>query len=143
MKCLWYVTFWHLCFKQEHQQIEWITKGQVMVLSICVLQYKGFVFRQHSPFLWEMLVFLMAGCPESRLADKMQVDFKIFKFLYRLNYLDLHFVINDINAMLSMVLEVHFSPLLSNTAYFRVCFEVCKIQLPFFFMSKLLIPTIR
>ena len=130
MKCLWYVTFWHLCFKQEDQLIEWMTKGQAMVLRINVLQYKGFIFRQHSPFLWEMLVFLMAGCPKSRLTEKMWVDFIIFKFLYRLNYLDFCFI--DISAMLLMVLEVNFSQLLSNKAYFRACFEVCKIQLPFF-----------
>ena len=42
-----------------------------------------------------------------RLTDKIQVDFKIFKILYRLQYLDFYFV--DMIAMLSILLEVHFS----------------------------------
>ena len=65
-----------------------------------------------------------------RLADKLQMDFEIFKILYRLNYLEFYFV--DISAMLLIVLEVHFSLLFSNKAYFRVCFVVLKILSPFF-----------
>ena len=42
-----------------------------------------------------------------RLADKIQLDFKILKTLYRLNHLDCYFVYS--NAMLLIVLEVHFS----------------------------------
>ena len=41
--------------------------------------------------------------------------------------------------MLLIVLEVHFSLLFANKAPFRVCFVVCKIRSPLFFMS---IPTI-
>ena len=40
--------------------------------------------------------------------------------------------------MLLIVLEVHFSLLFSNKAYFRVYFVVCKIQLPFLCRSLLL-----
>ena len=53
MECLWYVKLWHLCFKQEDQSIEWMTKGQAMALRVNVLRNKGFVFRQQSPILWE------------------------------------------------------------------------------------------
>ena len=62
------------------------------------------------PFLWEKtgpphlaLVDLKAG----RLADEIWLDFEIFKILYRLNYLEFHFV--DSSAMLLIVLEVHLS----------------------------------
>ena len=47
-----------------------------------------------------------------------------------LNYLDFYIV--DISAMLLIVLEMHFNQLFSNKTYFRVCFEMSKIQLPFF-----------
>ena len=63
-----------------------------------------------------------AGC-------EMWLDFEIL-ILYSLNYLDVYFVYNS--AMLLIVLEVHLSLLFSNKAYFRVCFVVCKIRLPFF-----------
>ena len=72
----------------------------------------------------------LAGRLAGRLADKLQMDFEIFKILYRLNYLEFYFV--DISAMLLIVLEVHFSLLFSNKAYFRVCFAVHKILSPFF-----------
>ena len=55
-----------------------------------------------------------------RLADEIHLDFAILKILYRLNYLDYYFVYSS--AMLSIVLEVHFSLLFSNKADFRVCF---------------------
>ena len=54
--CFWYVKFWHICFKQENQSMELMTKGQAMVLSINVIQYKGFVSRQQMPILWEKTV---------------------------------------------------------------------------------------
>ena len=41
--------------------------------------------------------------------------------------------------MLLIVLEVHFSLLFSNKAYFRVCFVVCKIWSPFFSCRPLLL----
>ena len=59
-------------------------------------------------------------------------EFAIVKILYRLNYLDFYFV--DIIAML-LVLEVHFSLLLSSKKYFRVCFVVRKIRSPFFHVN--------
>ena len=68
MEGLWYVKFWHLCFKLEDQLIEWMTKGQAMALRINILRYNRFVFRQQLPFLWEKtiplclaLVRFMAG----------------------------------------------------------------------------------
>ena len=64
------------------------------------------------------------------LADKIRLDFKILKILYRLNYLEFHFVYSSL--MLLIDLEVQFSLLFSNKAYFRVCFVVCKIWSPFF-----------
>ena len=72
-----------------------------------------------------------------RQANKTQLDFEILKILYRLNYLDFYFVYSS--AMLLIVLEVHFSLLFLNKAYFRVCFGLYKIQSPFF----MLIPAIR
>ena len=140
MECLWYVKFWHLCFKQD-QSIEWMTKGQAMALRVNVLRYKGFVFRQQSPILWEKtgplhlaLVGLMAG----RLADEIRLDFQVLKILYRVNYFDFYFVYSS--AMVLIVLEVHFSLLFLNKAHFRVCFVMRKIRSPLFFM---LIPAIR
>ena len=149
MECLWYVKLWHLCFKQEDQSIEWMTKGQAMALRVNVLRNKGFVFRQQSPILWEKtgplhlaLVGLtagwLAGWLAGRLADEIRLDFEILKILYRLNYLDFYFVYSS--AMLLIVLEVYFSLLFSNKADFRVCFVARKIRSPLFFMS---IPTIR
>ena len=76
------------------------------------------------------------GWQEGRLADEIRLDFKILKILYRLNYLDFYFVYSS--AMLLIVLEVHFSLLFSNEAYFRVCFVVCKIRLPHFSCQSLL-----
>ena len=149
MECLWYVKLWHLCFKQEDQLIEWMTKGQAMALRVNVLRNKGFVFRQQSPILWERtgplhlaLVGLtagwQAGWQAGWLADEIRLDFEILKILYRLNYLDFYFVYSS--AMLLIVLEVYFSLLFSNKADFRVCFVARKIRSPLFFMS---IPTIR
>ena len=78
-----------------------------------------------------MLVGLTAGRQlADRLADKIQLDFKILKIFYRSNYLDSYFVYSS--AMLLIVLEVDFSLLFSNKVYFRVCFVVCIICSPFF-----------
>ena len=63
----------------------------------------------------------------------------VCKILYRLNYLDFCFI--DISAMLLIVLKVHFSRLFSNKVYFRACFEMRKIQLPFFSCQSLLLST--
>ena len=60
--------FWHLCFKQEDQLIEWMNKGQVVMPRINIPWYNSFVFRKQLPFLGEktwpphlLLVGLMAG----------------------------------------------------------------------------------
>ena len=97
-------------------------KGQAMALRVIVLRYKGFVFRQQSPILWEKtgpLHLALVGLTAGRLADEIRLDFEILKILYRLNYLDFYFVYSS--AMLLIVLEVHFSLLFSNKADFRVC----------------------
>ena len=60
-----------------------------------------------------------------RLAGRqIQVDCKMFKILYRLNYLDFHFV--NINAMLLIVLEVCFHKFLVSLV--KGC-KVCHKQL--------------
>ena len=72
------------------------------------------------------LVGLMAG----RLADEIWQDFEIIKILY---WLEFYFV--DINAMLLIVLEMHFSLLFSNKTgivYIRVCFWCIKFGHHFF-----------
>ena len=142
MECLWCVKFWHLCFKQEDQLIEWMTKGQGMALRINVLQYNRFIFRQQSPFLWEKtrpLCLALVGLMAGRLADKIQLEFWTLKILYRLNYLNFYFVYSSVKLLI--VLEVHFSLLFSNKVYFRGCFVVCKIQSPFFSCQSLLLGT--
>ena len=139
MECLWYVKLWHLCFKPEDLSIEWMTKGQAMVLRVNVLRYKGFVFRQQSPILWEKTGPLHLALVGLTAGRRTTTGFQILKILYRLNYLDFYFFVYS-SAMLLMMLEVHFSLLFSNKAHFRVCFVVSKIQSPLFFMS---IPTIR
>ena len=74
----------------------------------------------HCPIILP-LVGLMAGREGgSRLAGKMQMGYKIFKILYKLNYLGFYFVCYHSNV--TTVLELHFSRLLSNKAYFKVCF---------------------
>ena len=115
-------------------------KGQAMALRVNVLWYKGSIFRQQSPILWEKtgplhiaLVGLTAGWQ-----TKYGWISKILKILYRLKYLDFYFIYSS--AMLLIVLEVHFSLLFSDKADLRVCFVARKIRLPLFFMS---IPTIR
>ena len=114
-----------------------------MALRVNVLRYKGFVFRQQLHLVrkkWASTPSTSGsyGRVAGRQADKIRLDFAILKILYRLNYLDFYFVYSS--AMLLIVLEVHFSLLFSNKAHFRVCFVVCKIWSPLFFMS---IPTIK
>ena len=65
--------------------------------------------------------------------------FRIFKILYRLNYLDFYFVYSS--AMLLIVLEVHFSLRFSTKAHFRVCFVVRKTWSPLFSCQSLLLGT--
>ena len=71
----------------------------------------------------------MAG----RETDEIWVSFKILKILYRLNYLGFSFVYYHCNV--ATVLELHFSQLSSNKAYFKVCFEVRKIGRHFFHVN--------
>ena len=49
---LWYIRmlkYWHFCLKQEGHSIEWAKKGQAVVLSLNIIQYNRFLFRQWSP----------------------------------------------------------------------------------------------
>ena len=85
----------------------------------------------------QLLVALTVGRQASKQADDIQVDFETFKILYRLHYAAFYFV--QYYSNVTTVLELHFSRLLSSKAYFKVCFEVGKIQLPFFHVN----PTIR
>ena len=92
-----------------------------------------------------LLVSLTAGMQVARWvgeqvgghADEIWVNFKIFKILHRLNYLDFYFVKYHCNV--TTVLELHFNRLLSSNVYFMACFEVQKFDSNFF-MS---IPTMR
>ena len=63
-----------------------------------------------------VLVGLMVGRQAGRLADEIQLDCKILKVLYKLNYFDFYFVYS--NAMLLIVLEVNFSLLFFSVAIF-------------------------
>ena len=67
------------------------------------------------------------------------MDLEIFKILYRLNYSAFYFVQYYHNV--TTVLELHFSRLLSSKAYFKVCFEMGKIWLPFFSCQSLQLGT--
>ena len=96
-----------------------------MVLRINVLWYNGFVFRQQSLFLCEK-----TGPLCLQQADKIRLDCEILKILCRLKYFDFYFVYSS--AMLLIVLEMHFSLLFLNNAYFRMHFVVYKIRLRFF-----------
>ena len=58
------------------------------------------------------------------------MNFKIFKILYKLNHLKFWFT--DINAMLLIVLEVHFSQHFSNNAYLGRILRSVKIGLSLF-----------
>ena len=71
-----------------------------------------------------------------RLTYKMRLDFKIFKIPYRLCYFLLRLI--SLQSYYS-VINVFQSAFLSIT-YFKVCFEACKIWLPFVFMSM---PTVK
>ena len=93
VECLWYLRFWHLCLRQEDLLIKWTTKRQTVVLRINVLRYNRFMFRQWSPFLWKKWTNkLTTSGSYGRLANKIWVDLKIFKILYRLNYWDFYLV---------------------------------------------------
>ena len=89
MECLRYIKFWHLWLKQEDKLIEWKTKGKAKALRI-----NATYSRREPQFFWEktgairlVLVGLTTGWP----ADKMRVEIKIFKILYKLNYSDCYF----------------------------------------------------
>ena len=85
-----------------------------------------------------ILLLLVGVTQAGREADEIRVSLNIFKILYRLNYI-FRLQVCLIYCNVATVLELDFSWLLSRKAYFKVCFEVQKIWLPFF-MS---IPTIR
>ena len=74
-----------------------MTKGQAMALRINVLRYNGFAFRKQSTFCeknWTPKPSASGSYDRvaDRVVDKTQLDFEIFKILYRLNYLDFYFV---------------------------------------------------
>ena len=68
--------------------------------------------------------------------DEIQVDFKIFKIPCRFNYLD--FLLHLISVQCYYSIRNAFQ---SAFAYFKVCFEVHKIWLPFFPCRSLLLNT--
>ena len=59
-------------------------------------------------------------------ADETRVDFEILKLFYRLNYLEFYFVQYYCNF--TAVLELHSVDYCQVKVYFKVCFEVRKIQ---------------
>ena len=73
------------------------------------------------------------------LTDKVRTEVEIFKILHGLNYSDFYYVQYQFNVI--KLLKMHFSRLFSSTAYFKVCFEMCKIRLPFFSCRSLLLST--
>ena len=64
------------------------------------------------------------------------MEFEIFKILYRINYSDCYFFYYQYNVI--TVLDIHFSQLILNVAYFKACFVVHKIRLPFFINTNIL-----
>ena len=111
--------------KDKRSSIQWI----------CIQTAIAFLVRKtqiHTP-ITSGSYSRQAGRQPGWLADKIWVDFKVFKILYRLNYLDSGFI--DISTTSIIVLEVYFSWLFSNKVYFRVCFEACKVRLPFFHVN--------
>ena len=84
------------------------------------------------------ILLLLVGLTAGRQAGS-QVEFKIFKIFYRLSYSGIYFVYYHSNV--TTVLELYLSWLLSSKAYFKVCFEVWKIWLPFFPCQSLLLGT--
>ena len=69
-----------------------------------------------------------------RLADKVRVNFKFFKILHGLSYLDFYFI--QYQCYVIIVLEMHFSQLtgISIEVYFQMCFESHK-KLAFFYIN--------
>ena len=101
------------------------------MLIFCIVRKTGSILL--------LLVGLMADRQTGRQADEIRVGFKIFEILYKLNYSSFHFVLYYCNV--TTVLELHFSWFLSRKVYFKVCFEVQKIWLPFFSYQSLLLGT--
>ena len=66
------------------------------------------------------------GREAGRLADEIWVDFEILKLFYRLNYSDFYFV--QYHCNFTAVLELHSVDFRQVKVYFKVCFEVRKIQ---------------
>ena len=116
------------------QSIEWMTKGQAIVLKINGLRYNKFIFRQQSPFLWQKtgpLHLVLVGLTAGRLTDTAQLDFKI---LYRLNYFDFYFVYSSVINSVRSAFQSAFLK-----AYFRMCFVMCKLWSPSFSCWSLLL----
>ena len=99
--------------------------------------YSNCLVRKTGPIGLALVGLQQAG-RQAGWQTKYRWILKSLKTLHRLNHLNFYFI--NINALLLIVLEVYFSLLFSNkNMYFRVGFQVRKIQLPFLFM---LIPTI-
>ena len=135
MECLCYIKFWYLCFTQKRpvdrindQRTSYGAEDKCFSLQqIHVLTAITFLVRKiwtHTP---------NASRSYSSLAARRNTG----GFQNLQNPLQANVVGFLLYAMLLIVLEIHFSWLFSNKAYFRVCCKVCKIRLPFF----MLIPT--
>ena len=131
--CLCGMLIWHLCFKQEDQLIEWMTKAQAMALRINILLYNDSYLESSHLSCGKKVDPTPSAREVLWQVDEIKLYFKIFKVLYMLKYLDFYLV--NISTMLLIVLEMHFSLLFSNKAYFRLCYVVHKIQSPFFHVN--------
>ena len=67
------------------------------------------------------------------------MDFKIFKIVYRVNYLDFYFVLYHCNVII--VLELHFSQLLSVKLIVRCVLKCKKFVCHSFSCQSLLLST--
>ena len=119
MECLCNVKFWHLCRRSldrmNDRRTNYSTKNKCSLVQwISIWTAIAFLVRKN----WTPMPRASGsyGRQASRQAGRWNMaGFKIFKILYRLNYLNFYFV--DIIAMLLIALEVHFSLLFSNKAY--------------------------
>ena len=115
---------------------QWINlnwkKKSVLVHRYSVLREKLVLSSHHQWVLWQ------ATREGGRPADEMRVGFKIFKILYRLNYLGFYFVYYHSNV--TTVLELNFSQLLSSKGYLRCVLSV-KNQVVIFSCQSLLLGT--
>ena len=87
----------YVWLKQRDKLIEWKTKGQAKALRINVFRYNRFMFKYIDHLSCEKDWTYMPRASGSYgqlagwLADEIQVEFEIFKILYRVYYLDCYF----------------------------------------------------